>query len=311
VGAYILRRLLQTLILLILISLLVFIMLRLIPGDPAQVLLGNTASPEEIARTRAQWGLDQPLQVQYILFFRNALRGNLGDSIVWHVPAIDFVGSHLPATFQLAAAAMVIAIVVALPLGMLSAARSHSWLDRSGTGLSIFLQSVPTFWVGLMLILVFAVGLGWLPAFGGGTWRHLVLPSLTLSILFIPLLTRLMRSALIEVLAQDYVRTAHAKGLRQRMVIWRHALPNALIPVITVIGLQFGALLGGAVITEAVFAWPGVGSLSVQALSNRDYPVVQVTVLFLAVAFALINLLVDISYGFLDPRIRYTASGPQ
>jgi peptide/nickel transport system permease protein len=284
-------------------------MVRLIPGDPALVLLGNTATPAEIARARTQWGLDRPLHVQYLLFVGNALQGNLGRSLVWSVPATRFVGSHLPATFGLAVTATLIATVVSFPLGVFSAAVPHGWVDRVSTGLSIFLQSVPTFWFGLMLILVFAVGLGWLPAFGSGAWQHLVLPSLTLSILFIPLLTRLVRSTLLDVLAQDYVRTARAKGLSELSVMWRHALRNALIPVITVIGLQFGTLLGGAVITEAVFAWPGVGSLSVQALFNRDYPIVQTTVLFLAVIFAVINLLVDLSYGFLDPRIRYTASG--
>jgi peptide/nickel transport system permease protein len=308
-AVYILQRLLQTLILLALISLVVFVMVRLIPGDPAQVLLGNTATPEEIARTREQWGLNRPVHVQYLLFVKNALQGNLGRSLVWSVPATQFVGNHLPATFRLAGTATLIAIVVSLPLGVLSAAAPYGWVDRLGTGLSIVLQSVPTFWFGLMMILFFAVGLGWLPAFGSGTWQHLVLPSMTLSILFIPLLTRLVRSMLLEALGQDYIRTARAKGVSERAVLWRHALRNALVPIITVVGLQFGTLLGGAVITEAVFAWPGVGSLSVQALFNRDYPIVQATVLYLAVIFALINLLVDISYGFLDPRIRFTAPG--
>ena len=308
-AVYILQRLLQTLVLLALISLVVFFMVRLIPGDPAQVLLGNTATREEIARAREQWGLNRPMHVQYLLFVKNALQGNLGRSLVWSVPATQFVGSHLPATFRLAGAATLIAIVVSLPLGVLSAAAPYGWVDRLGAGLSILLQSVPTFWFGLMMILFFAVGLGWLPAFGSGTWQHLVLPSLTLSILFIPLLTRLVRSTLLEALGQDYIRTARAKGLSERAVLWRHALRNALVPVVTVVGLQFGTLLGGAVITEAVFAWPGVGSLSIQALFNRDYPIVQATVLYLAVIFTLLNLLVDISYGFLDPRIRFTAPG--
>jgi peptide/nickel transport system permease protein len=308
-AVYVLQRLFQTLVLLVLISVVVFVLVRLIPGDPALVLLGNTATPAEIARARAQWGLDRPLHVQYLLFVANALQGNLGRSLVWSVPATRFVGSHLPATFELAIAATLIATVVSFPLGVLAAAAPHGWVDRLGAGLSIFLQSVPTFWFGLMLIMVFAVGLGWLPAFGAGAWPHLVLPSVTLSILFIPLLTRLVRSTLLDVLAQDYIRTARAKGLSELSVIWRHGLRNALIPVITVVGLQFGTLLGGAVITEAVFAWPGVGSLSIQALFNRDYPIVQTTVLYLAVIFAVINLVVDISYGFLDPRIRYTAAG--
>jgi ABC-type dipeptide/oligopeptide/nickel transport system permease component len=308
-AIYVLRRLLQTGVLLVLISLAVFVMVRLIPGDPAQVLLGNTATSQEIARAREQWGLNRPLPVQYALFVKNAVQGNLGRSLVWSVPATEFVGSHLPATFRLAGVATLIAIAASFPLGVLSAAAPYGWVDRLGTGLSILLQSVPTFWFGLMLILVFAVGFGWLPAFGSGTWRHLLLPSLTLSILFIPLLTRLIRSTLLEVLGQDYVRTARAKGLSETSVMWRHALRNALVPVITVVGLQFGTLLGGAVITEAVFAWPGIGSLSVQALFNRDYPVVQATVLFVAVIFAVLNLLVDISYVFLDPRIRFTAPG--
>jgi peptide/nickel transport system permease protein len=305
-ALFIVKRLLQTLVLLFLISVVVFVMLRLIPGDPAQVLLGNTATREEIERARAQWGLDQPLHLQYIFFLGNALRGNMGRSLTWAVPATQIVGSRFPATIELAASAMLLAMLVSFPLGIVAAVRPHGPLDRLSTGMSILLQSVPTFWFGLMLILIFAVGLGWFPAYGSGSWRHLALPSLTLSILFIPLLTRLMRSTLLEVLAQDYVRTARAKGLRERSVVLRHGLRNALIPVITVMGLQFGALLGGAVITEAVFAWPGVGSLSVQALFNRDYPIVQTTVMLLAVVFALINLAVDISYGFLDPRIRYS-----
>lgn len=304
-AVYILKRLVQTLALLFLISLVVFVMLRLLPGDPALVLLGDNATREEIARARAQWGLDQPWHVQFYYFLVNALRGDMGRSLTWAQPATQIVGSRLSATFQLALTATLLAILIALPLGVVSAVRPRGLVDRVGAGLTILLQSIPTFWFGLMLILVFAVGLGWLPAFGSGTWKHLVLPSVTLSILFIPLLTRLTRSTLLEVMSQDYIRTARAKGLREHSVVIRHALRNALIPVITVIGLQFGALLGGAVITEAVFAWPGVGGLSVQALFNRDYPIVQTTVLVLAVAFALINLVVDISYGFLDPRIRY------
>jgi peptide/nickel transport system permease protein len=304
-GLYIAKRLLQTLVLMILISVVVFVMLRLIPGDPAAIMLGDTATPADIARLKTQWGLDRPVYVQFLLFLRNAAQGDMGRSLKWSAPATEVVGSRLPATALLAVTAVVLAILISLPLGIFSALRPYGILDRLGTGLSILLQSVPTFWFGLMLILVFAVRLRWLPSFGTGNWKNLVLPSLTLSILFIPILTRLTRSTILEVLDQDYLRTARAKGLPEHLVVLRHALRNALIPVITVIALQFGSLLGGAVITEAVFAWPGIGQLSIQALFNRDYPLVQTTVLLLAVIFAVINLLVDISYGFLDPRIRY------
>ena len=304
-GAYILKRLLQTLLLMFLISLVVFLMLRMIPGDPALVLLGDTAKPEDIERRRVQGGLDKPLYAQFLHFLGNAVRGNMGDSLTWSVPATEIVAARLPATVQLAVAATLLAIVISLPLGIISAIKPHGLFDGFSTTLSIFLQSIPTFWFGLMLILIFAVRLRWFPSFGSGSWKHLVLPGISLSILFIPILTRLTRSTLLEVLSQDYMRTARSKGLPERLVILRHALRNAMIPVITIIGLQFGALLGGAVITEAVFAWPGVGRLSIEALFNRDYPIVQTTVLMLAVAFAIINLIVDITYGFLDPRIRY------
>lgn len=304
---YIIKRLLQTVLLVVLISIVVFVMLRSIPGDPASLMLADsaTATEADVDRLRHQWGLDRPLYVQYFYFASNAVKGDLGTSIGFSVPATTLVGSRLPATAQLAVAAVLLAMVISLPLGIIGGIKPGGLFDRLGEGLSILLQSIPAFWLGLMLILFFAVQLRWLPAFGGNTWKHLVLPSISLSTYFVPILTRLMRSTLLDVLSQDYLRTARAKGLSEHVVILRHALKNALIPVITVVGLQLGALLGGSVIIESVFGWPGVGRLSVHALYTRDYPVVQTVVLLMAVIFAFINLVVDISYAFLDPRIRY------
>ena len=315
---YLLQRLFHALTILIGISLLIFGFVELAPGDAVDAMLPpeSFANADAKERMREQLGLNEPAPLRYLHWLGRTATGDLGYSLTSRKPITEVIFARLPTTLQLVGFALVISVIIGITTGIVAAIKQYSWIDYLTTFFSFFWLSIPGFFLGLLMIYLFAVRLNWFPAFGSTTagatnpvWdrlHHLVLPSLTLSILFIPLLTRLMRSTLLEVMAQDYVRTARAKGLRERSVIWRHGLRNALIPVITVIGLQFGALLGGAVITEAVFAWPGVGSLSVQALFNRDYPIVQTTVMLLAVVFALINLAVDISYGFLDPRIRYS-----
>jgi ABC-type dipeptide/oligopeptide/nickel transport system permease component len=290
------------------VSLVAFILLHLTPGDPARVLLGELgqgASQEEITRLRQALGLDAPLVVQYGRFVWRAAQGDLGRSLRTGAPVLDEVLARAPFTLALTAVSLAVAIAVGLPAGVLSAAYRGSALDHGAMLLALFGVSLPVFWLGLLLMLVFALALGWLPASGFGTWQHLVLPSVTLGLASSALIARMTRSSLLEVLGADYVRTAHAKGLAARVVLLRHALRNALIPVVTVIGLQLGGLLGGAVLTETVFAWPGMGRLAVNAIYSRDIPLVQGTILFTAVAFVVINLAVDALYALLDPRVRY------
>ncbi|MDQ7844160.1 MAG: ABC transporter permease, partial [Armatimonadota bacterium] len=281
-----------------------FLALRL-SGDPVALLITEYATEAEIARVRALLGLDQPLWVQYGRFLSDVLRGEFGESLRFIKPAATVVWETLPATMTLAVAAVAIATVVAVPLGILAAVRRGTVLDGAATVLATLGQSMPYFWLGILLILVFAVHLRVLPPFGSGTWRHLVLPAVTLSMTPLARTMRLVRSGMVEVLGQDYIRTAWAKGLGWRRVLFRHALHNAAIPVVTILGLDFGTLLGGAVVTETIFAWPGVGRLIVQAIQSRDYPVVQAAVFYLALVFVLINLLVDVVYAHLDPRIKY------
>lgn len=283
----------------------VFVVVRLVPGDPAQMMLGTQGTQQEVSALRRQMGLDQPLPAQYLRFVAQAIRLDFGMSLRLEVPAVGAVTARLPATSLLAVTAMTLAIALSLPLGMAAAIYQRSLLDRFVSALSLIGQAAPSFWLGIMFILIFARRLQWLPSAGIGGWRHLVLPAVTLGLPLVGILTRLIRSGLLEVLNDDYVRTAHAKGLAPRVVIFRHALRNALIPVVTVAGLQFGSLLAGAVIVETVFAWPGAGRLLVDAISNRDYPIVQAAILFITAGFVLLNLLVDLSYGLLDPRIRH------
>jgi len=304
-GRFILRRVLAVVPVLIAISFLTIVMLRLAPGDPAATLAGETATPQQIAAIRHDLRLDQPIYVQYGLFLWDALHGNFGRSLKTNRTVTDELRSRLPHTAKLALAAIIFATVVGIAVGIVSAARQNSWLDNAITIGVITGYSLPSFWVGILLILFFGVRLGWLPFIGDSGPKHLVLPTITLGLQPAAVIARLTRSSMVEVLHHDYIRTAWAKGLRARAVFMRHALKNACIPVVTVIGLQIGSLLGGAVIAEVIFSWPGLGTLVVTAINSRDYPMVQGVVLLAAVTFVGINLLVDLLYGFLDPRIRY------
>jgi peptide/nickel transport system permease protein len=304
-GAYIRRRLLQSIGVIWGVSVLVFFLLRLAPGDPVSLLLSETASPEQMEEVREKWGLNEPIPVQYMVFLSRALQGDLGESLFFKQPAMEVLLERMPATLQLSAVALLFSLSVAIPVGMMSALKRDTIWDYLGTGLAMIGQAIPPYWLGIMLILIFSVGLGWFPTSGRGTIWHLVLPAITLGSVLMALVTRLVRSGMLDVLGEDYIRTARAKGLQERRVIVRHALRNILIPLVTVVGLQLGALFGGAVITESIFAWPGVGRLALQAINARDYPLVQASVLFISVVYVFLNLAVDILYVYLDPRIRY------
>jgi ABC-type dipeptide/oligopeptide/nickel transport system permease component len=296
-------RLAQSLLVLFAVTLLAFVLVYA-TGDPAKAMVPLDAKPEDVAAMRAAFGLDQPIWVQYLRFLERAVAGDLGESLKYRTNALQLVIERLPNTLLLATSSVVLAVVIAVPLGMLAASRRDSVLDYATTGASILTLSTPTFWLGIVLILIFADQLRWLPASGTGTWRNLVLPAVTLAAPSIGLLTRLVRATMTDVLRQDYIRTARAKGVRWRAVYLSHALRNCLIPMITVVGLQFGALLGGTVVIESVFAWPGLGFLLIQAISGRDLPLIRSAVLVIAVLFLAINLTVDLLYGYVDPRIR-------
>jgi ABC-type dipeptide/oligopeptide/nickel transport system permease component len=285
---------------------LAFVALRM-SGDPASNLLPGNASVEELTNLRHSLGLDRPIWEQYLSFWAGALRGDFGTSLRHQASAMDLVLERFPATLQLTFAALLLALVVALPLGVIAAVLRGRLADQLAMGLSVVGQAMPSFWMGILLIMVFAVQLDWFPTSGRGGLEYLVLPAVTLGVHFTALLARLTRTSMLEVLGQDYLTTARAKGLGERAIILRHALKNAAIPIVTLVGLQLGTLLGGAVVTETIFAWPGVGRLAVQSIFNRDYPVVQASVFVLALSFVLINLLVDLAYGYLDPRVRVAA----
>ncbi len=332
---YIGRRLLNLIPVLLGITLLVFAFLHLIPGDPAVVMSGERATPEQVAALREQLGLNQPLPIQYLVFLGNLLRLNFGTSIISGVPIAEEIRTRWPATFELSVAAMLVATIIGIPAGVLAAVRKNSAVDNLTMSGSLLGVSFPVYWLGLLLVYLFAVNLQWLPPSGrisidaGFNFKpitgfyvldallqgnfialkdvlaHLILPAITLGTIPLAILARITRSAMLEVLSQDYIRTARAKGLLERWVIFKHALKNALLPVVTIIGLQFGSLLGGAILTETIFSWPGIGSWIYEGILSRDYPVVQGGVVFVAVAFVLINLLIDLSYAFLDPRIQY------
>ncbi len=286
------------------ISIISFFFIHL-SGDPAMLMLPPDATKAEVEALRRQMGFDDPIYVQYGRFAARALQGDLGASLYHRVPALGLILERLPASLELAGAAMLFALVVAVPLGVVSAVKRGSVWDVASMLGALFGLSMPHFWLGIMLILLFSVTLGWLPTSGRGSLAQLVMPSLALGLSLMAMFARLTRSVMLEVLNQDYVRTARAKGLRERIVIGKHALKNALIPLVTVAGMQFGFLIGGTVIIETVFAWPGVGRLVVQAIFSRDYPLVQAAVLVLAVIFVLVNLAVDLLYLYLDPRISY------
>jgi peptide/nickel transport system permease protein len=302
-SQYIIRRLLQTFLVLWGVSFVAFGVMFL-TGDPVSAMAGEDWTQEMVDELRHQMGFDRPWYVQYADFLGHAVHGDLGSSLRQHQPNLKLVMDRLPATLELALAAMFISIVVAIPMGVLSATRRNTWIDSVSMLVALLGQSMPVFWLGIMLILVFSVKLRWTPVSGRGGLDHLILPAITLGAFITARNARMMRSSMLEVLEQDYIRTARAKGLRERVVLYRHAIRNALLPVVTLIGLQFGALLGGAVITETIFAWPGVGRMTLQAIYGKDIPLVQASVIVLATIFVLTNLAVDLAYTVLDPRIR-------
>jgi len=304
--AFIVQRALTSIIVVFGVSVVTFF-LTFLSGDPAELMLPTGATPEQMAQFRREWGFDDPIYVQYGRFLSRAVQGDLGVSLRHGQPALPLIAERLPATLQLTVTAMLLAIGLAVPLGVVSATHRGGPIDLVAMGVALAGQAVPNFWLAIMMILLFAVSLGWLPTSGRGGIEHVVLPAVAIAINLMALLTRLVRSTMLDVLSEDYVRTARAKGLGEFVVLARHALRNAMIPLVTVIGLQFGYILGGAVVIETVFTWPGVGLFTVQAITNRDYPVVQAAVMILATAVVLINLIVDLLYAYLDPRIRVRA----
>jgi peptide/nickel transport system permease protein len=310
---FILRRLLATIPVLLIVAVLVFLLLRLTPGDPAAILAGDAASTDQIARIRASLGLDQPIPVQFGIWVGQMAQGNLGESFFYKAQVTDLIGQRLEPTLSLAAITIAIAVLVAVPLGILAAWRHGGWLDRALMGFSVMGFSVPVFVLAYILIWLVSLKLGWLPvqgyqriAGGVGPWLyHLALPSLTLSVLYIALIARVTRASVMDALGEDYIRTARAKGLTEARVLVRHALANAAVPIVTVIGIGIALLIGGVVVTESVYAIPGLGRLTVDAVLARDFPTVQGLILFFSFVYVLVNLLIDLSYVALDPRIRY------
>jgi len=312
-ALYVMRRLAGVVPVLGLVALGSFLLVHLVPGDPAMVMLGNDATPQQIQQLRAQMGLDRSLLEQFVVWVREALRGNLGESFFLGRPVSQALWERLPATMQLAVLALLFSLLIGVPAGVVAAVRQNSWWDQLVMLTAMGGISIPSFWLGLAMILVFSVGLGWLPSGGyvplsEDLWqglRTLVMPALSLGFMQAALIARMTRSSMLEVLRQDYVRTARAKGLAERVVVGRHAFRNALIPVITILGTQISDLLSGAVLTETIFAWPGIGRLEVEALINRDFPIMRGGIIFMALIFLVANLIVDLSYGFIDPRVRY------
>ena len=299
------RRLALTIPVLLGVATLVFALIHFIPGDPAQAMLGETAAEEDVQALRQRLGLDRPLVEQYGLFLGGAVRGDLGVSLRTNEPVAQAIVDRLPATLELAAAAMLVAIGFAIPLGIIAAVRRGTLVDHLATTVSLTGISIPNFWLGPLLAIVFAVELGWLPVSGRGTPAHLVLPAISLGAALAAILARMTRASLLEELREPYVQAARARGTSRTRAVLRHAFRNSLIPVVTLIGLQFGAVLTGAVITETIFAWPGIGRLLIQSIGFREYPLVQGCILFIAVIYVGMNLLTDLVYGVLDPRIRY------
>ena len=303
--AYLLRRSWQSALTLVGVSLFVFVILRVIPGDPAKMLLPEGAPQSAVEELNRALGLKEPIWVQYAIFLRSVARGDFGQSFQYKAPALRVVVERVPATIELALTAMLLTVLFGVSIGVLAAVRRGTGYDYAGTVLAVLGQSLPNFWLGIMLVLLFGVTLRWLPTSGFQGWQYLILPSITLAAFPTALVARLTRSSLLEILGQEYIRTGRAKGLGERAVILRHALRNATIPLLTLLGLQIGTLLGGAVITESVFAWPGMGKLVVDAIFFRDFPVVQTVLILSATIFVVINLVIDLLYTVLDPRIRY------
>lgn len=304
-STYIARRLLLLVPVLLSVAIIIFGMVRLLPGDPARALAGVHASPEYVQRVRKELGLNKSLPLQFGIFMQNLVQGDLGRSTRTNQPVVEEVWPRFIRTLQLTALAVIFASIVGITAGVISATRPYSIYDQVSMILSLFGVSAPVFWLGLILMLIFSVNLGWLPSSGTGSPLHFILPSLTLAAQSTALIARITRSSMLEELGKDYVNTARSKGVRENLVYVKHALRNALIPIVTILGLRFGILLGGAVLTETVFSWPGVGRLLVDSILARDYPVVQGAVLLMALLFVLINLFVDVLYTFLDPQIKY------
>ncbi|GAB4432545.1 MAG: ABC transporter permease [Chloroflexi bacterium OHK40] len=303
---YIGNRLLAAIPTVLLVTVLVFLMLHLIPGDPAEIFLGeNFSTPELLAQVRADMGLDRPLHVQYLSYLGGVLQGDFGRSLNNNRPVLDEIAARLPTTIELTVAAMAVGVLLGFSLGIISALGHNTWVDTLAMALALLGVSMPIFWMSLLLIFFFSVRLNWFPALSTGGLQGLVLPALALGLLSSSTLARMVRSSMLDVLNQDYVRTARSKGLRERTVVLRHALKNALIPTITVLGLQFGQLLGGAVITETIFARQGIGRLYVESILRKDFTMVQGLTLLIAIAYVLINLAVDVAYAAVDPRIQY------
>ncbi|MGH2534406.1 MAG: nickel ABC transporter permease [Thermomicrobiales bacterium] len=306
-GAYVLRRLVSTVPVLFAIVTLVFLMRPLVPGDPVAIMFfGRSSSPEVIEDMRRQLGLDDPLVVQYVRYLGDVARGDLGESITTRKPVTEEISNRYPETLKLAVGSLVVSALVGLIAGILAAVYKDSLIDTLAMLFAMAGISMPAFWFGLVMIYFFSVRLGWFSVIPDGSLKSLVLPAATLGLIASSIVARLVRSAMLEVLAQDYIRTARAKGLEERKVILRHALGNAMIPVVTILGLQFGGLLSGAFIIEAVFAWHGIGELAVQAFAKRDFPLIQGIVLVIATTYVLVNLFVDLLYAVLDPRIEYS-----
>jgi peptide/nickel transport system permease protein len=303
-GWFLTYRLVRMLVALWSVVTVVFIVMRL-SGDPVPLLLPPDAPIAEIHRVRAEMGLDRPILVQYGVFIRQAIRGDFGRSIHFRVSAMKVVWERVPATIQLALASFLCAVVIAIPAGILSAVKRGSAYDNAVMGVALVGQAAPTFYIGIMLILIFSLHLGLFPTSGRGDWRHVVLPAITLGAFAMASIARITRSAVLEILHADFIRTARAKGLPEFWTIAKHTMKNAAIPIVTIVGLQFGNLLGGAVVTETIFSWPGIGRLAIQSIYNRDYPIVQACVFLTAAMFVVLNFLVDVTYGILDPRIRH------
>ncbi len=302
---YLVQRLIGILPVLLLISVLVFAFVHLLPGDPARLVAGQDATEQDVAVVRTALGLDRPLWEQYITYVGNVLQGDFGTSLKTRRPVSEEIGERFMPTFWLTVISMAWATVFGLVIGVSSAVRRGRWQDHGGMLVAVSGISLPSFWLGLLLIDWFSVRLGWFPTSGYGTWAHFVLPSITLGAGVAAVMARFTRSSFIEIAREDYVRTARAKGVFERLVVWKHVLRNALIPIITMVGLQFGFLLGGSIVVETVFAWPGLGRLLVDSVSFRDYPVIQAEILLFSLEFILINLLVDVLYALVNPEIRY------
>ena len=330
---YLLGRIIATIPVVVLISLLVFLLIHAAPGDPADLLLSDEASPADIADARRRWGLDQPIYIQYLHFLTNIAAGDLGMSFRYADPVIGLIGQRLPATIELAIASLLIAIIIGMPLGVWAGAKPNSWADNLGSVFGFFGISMPSFWLGIMLILIISGYFNWLPSSGRSTYgvaqgletgfyishsllsgnikaawdgiKYIIMPAIALGTGMMGLVMRVTRSSVLEIMSEDYVRTARAKGLGESTVLWRHVLRNALVPVITVVGLELGTLLSGSIIVETVFAWPGSGSLLISAIQSRDYPLITGTVLTYTIAFVAINFAIDILYALIDPRIRF------